>query len=94
MSETSRWSFPTELQPTADAVAFDLRTSLDAVVALRAEIPDDAFTAPILGTERVGSGVVIRDSRVTGSTSSTKHCSRRRRIPSGAAPRWSIPRAC
>ena len=28
---------------------------------LRAEIPEDAFTAPILGTERVGNGVVIRD---------------------------------
>ena len=28
---------------------------------LRAEIPDDAFTASILGTERFGNGVVIRD---------------------------------
>ena len=61
MTETTRWSFPTELQPTADAVAFDLRASLDAIVALRSEVPEDAFTAPILGTERVGSGVVIRE---------------------------------
>lgn len=35
-----------------------LRNSL---VALRARVPDDAFTADILGTEREGSGVVIRD---------------------------------
>jgi S1-C subfamily serine protease len=33
-------------------------------VQLRAEIPEDAFTAQILGTERVGNGVVIRDDGV------------------------------
>jgi hypothetical protein len=31
------------------------------VVSVRAEIPEDAFTASILGTERLGNGVVIRD---------------------------------
>ena len=31
------------------------------MVLLRSEIPDDAFTASILGTERAGNGVVIRD---------------------------------
>jgi S1-C subfamily serine protease len=31
-----------------------------SVVLLRAEVPEDAFTASILGTERVGSGIVIR----------------------------------
>ena len=30
--------------------------------ASSARIPDDAFTAPILGTEREGNGVVIRDN--------------------------------
>ena len=39
--------------------ATPLRHSL---VALRARIPDDAWTAGVLGTEREGSGVVIRDS--------------------------------
>jgi S1-C subfamily serine protease len=29
-------------------------------VLVRTEIPEDAFTAPILGTERIGNGVVIR----------------------------------
>jgi S1-C subfamily serine protease len=32
-----------------------------SVVALRARIPEDAFTAGILGTEREGSGVVINE---------------------------------
>jgi S1-C subfamily serine protease len=49
------------LQPTQGEVGFDLKSALDGVVALRAEIPDDAFTASILGTDRTGSGVVIRD---------------------------------
>jgi len=39
----------------------DLQRSLRSVVGLQASIPEDAFTAPILGTERSGSGVVIRD---------------------------------
>ena len=61
MSESSRWSFPSQLQPAQSEVAFDLKTALDAVVALRSEVPDDAFTASILGTERMGNGVVIRE---------------------------------
>jgi S1-C subfamily serine protease len=35
---------------------------LSAVVSLRAEVPDDAFTAQVLGTERAGNGVVIGDN--------------------------------
>ena len=61
VSESSRWSFPPQLQPAQGEVAFDLKTALDAVVALRSEVPDDAFTASILGTERMGNGVVIRE---------------------------------
>ena len=48
------------LQPSPDEAGFDLESALDAVVLLRAEIPEDAFTAPILGTAREGNGVVIR----------------------------------
>jgi S1-C subfamily serine protease len=61
MPEIANWAFPPELQPAAEAVRFDLRRALDAVVLLRAEIPEEAFTADILGTERVGNGVVIGD---------------------------------
>jgi S1-C subfamily serine protease len=60
MAETGNWAFPAALQPSPDEASFDLASALDAVVLLRAEIPDDAFTAPILGTERAGNGVVIR----------------------------------
>lgn len=35
---------------------------LRSIVSVRASIPDDAFTAPALGTLREGSGVVIRES--------------------------------
>jgi S1-C subfamily serine protease len=59
MPSTERWAFPPSLQPAADDVAFELPSVLDAVVALRAEIPEDAFTASILGTERTGNGIVI-----------------------------------
>lgn len=38
-----------------------LDTDLRSIVALRATIPDDAFTAGALGTRREGSGVVIGD---------------------------------
>ena len=58
-SMPTQWSFPAELQPDPQSWRFDLDAALDAVVALRAEIPEDAFTAPILGTERAGHGVAI-----------------------------------
>ena len=35
---------------------------LDSVVLLRSDVPEDALTAQILGTERVGNGVVIDQS--------------------------------
>src|SRR5919112_2053222 len=56
-----QWAFPVEMRPRPEDWKFDLDAALDAVVSLRAEIPEDAFTAQILGTERVGNGVVIRD---------------------------------
>jgi hypothetical protein len=61
VAELTRWSFPPALQPTQGEVAFDLKSTFDGIVALRAEIPDDAFTASILGTDRTGNGVVIRE---------------------------------
>ena len=60
MADSTAWAFPPDLQPSPDEVAFELKPALDAVVSVRAEIPDEAFTAGILGTERVGNGVVIR----------------------------------
>jgi S1-C subfamily serine protease len=39
----------------------DIDRILQSVVTVRTSIPDDAFTAPMLGTRREGSGVVIRE---------------------------------
>src|SRR5467141_39985 len=55
------WAFPVEMRPRPEEWRFNLEHALDSVVGLRAEIPDDAFTAQILGTLRAGSGVVIRE---------------------------------
>ena len=59
MTDSSDWAFPTNLRPRGEDLAFDLDAALDCVVQLRAEIPEDAFTASILGTERAGNGIVI-----------------------------------
>jgi S1-C subfamily serine protease len=61
MAKQTDWQFPAEMRPRPEDWRFDLDGALDAVVQLRAEIPEDAFTAQILGTERVGNGVVIRE---------------------------------
>ena len=52
---------PREFQPDPADLSFDLDLVLASVVSLRTDVPEDAFTAPTLGTERQGHGVVIRD---------------------------------
>ncbi len=59
MAETSNWAFPPRLQPRPEELRFDLDAALRSVVLVHAEIPDEAFTASILGTERIGHGTVI-----------------------------------
>ena len=61
MAKETNWAFPAEMRPQPEDWRLDLDTALDSVVLLRSEIPEDAFTAPLLGTERIGNGVVIRD---------------------------------
>jgi S1-C subfamily serine protease len=60
MSRTVDWEIPGEIQPKPGDCAFDLDRALSAILGLRATIPEDAFTAGTLGTERAGSGVLIR----------------------------------
>jgi S1-C subfamily serine protease len=60
MSRTVDWEIPGEIQPKPGDFAFDLDRALSAVLGLRATIPEDAFSAATLGTERAGSGVLIR----------------------------------
>ena len=48
----------------------DLEGISRSVVKLRAEVPEDAFTAAILGSQRTGNGVVINaDARVCRANS-------------------------
>jgi S1-C subfamily serine protease len=61
MTDPTDWAFPSELRPRPEDWRFDLDAALASLVLVRAEIPEDAFTAQILGTERAGNGVVIRD---------------------------------
>ncbi len=51
-------------RPKVGGAAFDLDRTLSSVLALEAEVPKDAFTASVLGTERVGNGVVLREDGV------------------------------
>ena len=43
---------------------FDIDTIRSSLVSVRSHVPDDALTAPILGTERMGNGVVIGERGV------------------------------
>ncbi len=60
MPSVSDWKVPTSAQPKSEDYAYDLDLALASVVALRATVPSDAFTAETLGTERAGNGVFIR----------------------------------
>ncbi len=62
MSDEREWAIPTSVQPKPEACAFDLERALSSVVSVRTEVPADAFTAPVLGTERSGHGVVIHEN--------------------------------
>lgn len=59
MPSLTEWKVPAAVQPRADEFAFDLEATLEAVVGLHCIVPEDAFTAQTLGTERAGNGVLI-----------------------------------
>ena len=62
MADTrTSWAFPQALRPKRDGLGFDLEAALQAMVLLSVRIPDEAYTAGILGTERYGYGCVIGD---------------------------------
>ncbi len=50
---------PNKLRPDPKDFGFSLDGALLSVVGIRASVPEDAFTASALGTDRDGSGVVI-----------------------------------
>jgi len=49
------------VQPKPEDYDYDLEKALSSVVGLHAIIPNDAFTAETLGTERAGNGVLISE---------------------------------
>ena len=51
-----------KVQTNPQKFPIELRNALSCVVGLRSSVPDDAFTAGILGTEREGYGAVIASS--------------------------------
>lgn len=59
MAAPGDWKIPSAVQPRPSAYSYDLDQTLTAVVALSSRVPDGAYTAEILGTERAGNGVVI-----------------------------------
>lgn len=58
----TEWQIPAPLQPKPEHYRYDLDWALSAVVSVKSHIPGDAFTADILGVERSGNGVVIREN--------------------------------
>lgn len=62
MFQKTDWEIPPQAQPKPDDFPFNLDETLRSVVTVKSIVPNDAFTANTLGTERAGSGVVIRSS--------------------------------
>lgn len=58
---SSDWHIASSLQPKPKDYSFDLEHALSAMVSLHSIVPADAMTAEVLGTERGGYGVFIRD---------------------------------
>ncbi len=61
MPSIADWKVAAAVQPRPEDYAYNLELALQAVVGLRATIPPDAFTAEMLGTERAGHAVHIRE---------------------------------
>src|SRR4051812_41054112 len=59
MMDEPDWKIPDRLQPTPEQYAFDLEEAMRSVLVVRANIPADATTAQMLGTERSGNAVLI-----------------------------------
>ena len=62
MNEKTQMHSLRPIQPEKSQFDFDLDETLDSIVSLTSYVPEDAFTAPILGTQRSGHGAVISDS--------------------------------
>ena len=55
---------PANARPKAGDYGFDLEETLNSVLSIRTHIPDDAFTADTLGTERGGNAALINGEKL------------------------------
>ncbi len=92
MASVSDWQVPASVRPKQEDYGYDLDRALMAVVGVHTKIPEDAFTADTLGTERMGHGVLIRDRGVVLTigylvTEARRGLAQPGRRPAGAGPR-------
>lgn len=64
MSGSDDWSIPQVVQPRPEAQGYDLDRALSGVLQLHSRIPEDAFSAATLGSERHGSAVLLEGGRL------------------------------
>lgn len=57
----SDWKVPSAFQPKPDEYEFDLDAALTSVLYISSVVPETAFSAATLGTERAGNAVLIRE---------------------------------
>jgi S1-C subfamily serine protease len=62
--DETTWALPPEVRPEPGRLDFDLDAALNAMVWLSVRVPDKAYTAPLLGTERIGNGSVIGEDGI------------------------------
>jgi S1-C subfamily serine protease len=62
MATRDEWELPEALRPQQSHFNFDLQTVYRSAVLIHTEASEDGYTASDLGTERLGSGVVIRSA--------------------------------
>ena len=62
MATSEQWELPEALRPQQSRFDIDLTAIYRSVVLVHTEASADGYTAPFLGTERLGSGVVIRSA--------------------------------
>jgi S1-C subfamily serine protease len=58
----SDWKVPGAFQPKPDEYEFDLDAALSSILYISSVVPETAFSAATLGTERAGNAVLIRES--------------------------------
>jgi S1-C subfamily serine protease len=62
MATRDEWELPETLRPQQSRLNFDLQPIYRSAVLVHTEASEDGYTASDLGTERLGSGVVIRSA--------------------------------